>query len=53
MKNPRVSRKKEIFKIRAEINIKETKSKVSGRKEAIKNRIEMNEMEMNKNNKDK
>ena len=29
MKNPRVSRKKEIFKIRAEINIKETKETIA------------------------
>ena len=29
MKNPRVSRRKEILKIRAEINAKETKEKIS------------------------
>ena len=28
MKNPRVSRRKEIFKIRAEINAKETKETI-------------------------
>ena len=29
MKNPRVSRRKEIFKIRAEINAKETKETIA------------------------
>ena len=29
MKNPRVSRRKEIFKIRAEINAKETKKTIA------------------------
>ena len=29
MKNPRVSRRKEIFKIRAEINVKETKETIA------------------------
>ena len=29
MKNPRVNRKKEIIKIRAEINVKETKESIA------------------------
>ena len=32
MKNPRVSRRKEILKIRAEINAKETKETIATRK---------------------
>ena len=49
MKNPRVSRRKEILKIRAEINAKEKEEmknpRVSRRKEIIKIRAEINEKE--------
>ena len=45
MENPRVSRRKEILKIRAEINAKETKETIAKIKKEIKICIETNENE--------
>ena len=45
MKNSRVSRRKEILKIRAEINAKETKDTIHQKTPKIKIRIEINENE--------
>ena len=45
MKKPRVSRREDILKIRAEINAKETKETIAKIKKEIKICIEMNENE--------